>query len=622
MGCSNSSNQNDANARPVSNSNQNNMEQSNSTSKTPFSKKEKEFINKVKGSSFKSQNGKPKIWMDKTEVLEPKNQIKVGIDVFFQIKTNNECTELNIWTSAGYQSLTKVQGNLWEGIVFLDNQLEDVISFGCYPEELEAVCQWEVSKNVDYQLPESSKRAQIERAVPKPYNIGTVIYEPTTIYLKKGQKNHFRLFIELTTRCTVWTTDGHQDLIEIEDDFWEGDVFIPNDMDDVYIFCLYNGDDDFEAVCQFKAVQNQEVVVEKALTDLKKENEAKKELKPEEVVIVPRQQQIIKPLKQAENNEFQAGKIPEEYGERFNFLCKLFRNIRITDHVKNAPKRTKSTIQKVGQYLKTISNDELEKAAVLYLWMAENIAYDVKSFLAGISPDCSAEGTFKKGKSVCSGYARCFKGISEHMDIEVANTMGYAKGYGYKKGSNCRDSNHEWNIVKIYGEWYIVDSTWGSGCVSNRAFLKRFSPFYFCPDSRLMFETHHPDEDQWQLINPPEKLSTFQDAIPAESNTFFNMLWTNGIRLFDYCSPEIKTEESNLAIKVGFKEKLQFIWNLKKDGKEVSTCYEANDLGDNVYEFDVKIPGNGKYEMMIFIHPDNGKGGSYDWALTYKINAI
>ena len=45
------------------------------------------------------------------------------------------------------------------------------------------------------------------------------------------------------------------------------------------------------------------------------------------------------------------------------------------------------------------------------------------------------------------------------------NIIGHSKGLGFNYEVEISDENtdHEWNAVKIDGNYFLVDSTWGSG---------------------------------------------------------------------------------------------------------------------------------------------------------------
>ena len=94
--------------------------------------------------------------------------------------------------------------------------------------------------------------------------------------------------------------------------------------------------------------------------------------------------------------------------ERNNFdknLCNII--------FKNLPKRETTQLQTFKENLKEkIQNMyDKEKAYIIFLWVCDNIVYDAESLFAGRQVDCDPEGVFKKGTTVCSGYARLFKNI-------------------------------------------------------------------------------------------------------------------------------------------------------------------------------------------------------------------
>ena len=43
----------------------------------------------------------------------------------------------------------------------------------------------------------------------------------------------------------------------------------------------------------------------------------------------------------------------------------------------------------------------------------------------------------------------------------------------------------------------------GEGYLDGRNFVKSFEEFYFCTEPEYYFESHYPENNKWQLINPP-----------------------------------------------------------------------------------------------------------------------
>ena len=91
-------------------------------------------------------------------------------------------------------------------------------------------------------------------------------------------------------------------------------------------------------------------------------------------------------------------------------------------------------------------SDDYEKALYVHDYIIEHTKYDH----AGADSDergwwGSAYGCLVEGKAVCSGYAEAFLYVMQKLGIE---------------SGVCTGSRHEWNYVKIDGEYYWLDATW------------------------------------------------------------------------------------------------------------------------------------------------------------------
>lgn len=94
--------------------------------------------------------------------------------------------------------------------------------------------------------------------------------------------------------------------------------------------------------------------------------------------------------------------------------------------------------------LKIKDMDDYNKSKYIYTYIAQNTTYN-NSANAHDMYGCLVDGI-----SVCEGYAKAYSYIMQKCGIPVAYISGVADG-----------ELHAWNIVKIDGEWYHVDCTWG-----------------------------------------------------------------------------------------------------------------------------------------------------------------
>ena len=186
------------------------------------------------------------------------------------------------------------------------------------------------------------------------------------------------------------------------------------------------------------------------------------------------------------------------------------------------PKREETNYQSLKNIMKSKTEklSDKEKSYIIFLWICDNISYDIDSYYAGRSVDCSPEGVFRNGSSVCSGYSRLYKDFSLYINLEVESVNCYAKGVSYKIGQKMTKTNHEYNVIKLNNKWYPIDSTWGAGHVDGKNFIKSYNEFYFLADPELLIKTHFPADDKWQLTQKKYTLDEFLKWPQVESNFY------------------------------------------------------------------------------------------------------
>ena len=93
-----------------------------------------------------------------------------------------------------------------------------------------------------------------------------------------------------------------------------------------------------------------------------------------------------------------------------------------------------------------------EAIDILDNWFMKNVRYDY-TYKA-----LSIEDPLFKGKAICATYSEAFQEICNYIGIEAHYAVG-------------REINHEWNIVKINDNEYMIDTCWNVGTNSKEYFL-------------------------------------------------------------------------------------------------------------------------------------------------------
>ncbi|MDZ4858469.1 MAG: transglutaminase domain-containing protein [Candidatus Hydrogenedentes bacterium] len=195
----------------------------------------------------------------------------------------------------------------------------------------------------------------------------------------------------------------------------------------------------------------------------------------------------------------------------------------IDTHALAATAQSEAAIRPLAQYLSTATKSDTEKARAIYRWVADRIAYDIKSFSNKTSSSADPETVFRSRLAVCSGYAALFERLAKESGLEAVTITGYAKGVGHVAGSSIATPNHAWNAVKLEGKWQLIDSTWGSGYVEAGASVKKFSETFFLPSPEKLVFSHHPQDAAWQLRSERLLTKTEFESLPEINADFFDL---------------------------------------------------------------------------------------------------
>jgi transglutaminase/protease-like cytokinesis protein 3 len=234
-------------------------------------------------------------------------------------------------------------------------------------------------------------------------------------------------------------------------------------------------------------------------------------------------------------------------------------------------------------------------------------------FEGNIYPDIKAETVLNTRSTICSGYANLYQQLAQYMGLKSVIVVGYAKGIDYALGED-NQVNHGWNAVKIDDDWYLIDTTWGSGTVNDNIFNAQFNPYYFATKPQEFIYSHFPENPQWQLLETPLSREKF-DTLADISSTLFEY----DIELISHKNLKIDTDNQvNITLKAP--KNVVAIAQLKSAEKSLPENYTlVQKQGENII-VNAGFPEEGNYQLEIFAKPKDDSN-SYPLIVTYDIYA-
>ena len=128
------------------------------------------------------------------------------------------------------------------------------------------------------------------------------------------------------------------------------------------------------------------------------------------------------------------------------------------------------------------SLSDFDKIKFVNDYIVQNTVYSTNT----INSPHSAYTVLAEGKAVCQGYALLAQKMLTKLGIESLYVVGEADGIG-----------HAWNLVKLNGNWYHIDTTWNDPAPDRGPNNVRFA--YFLMSDRQLAKDH-----TWERSDYPQ----------------------------------------------------------------------------------------------------------------------
>ena len=220
------------------------------------------------------------------------------------------------------------------------------------------------------------------------------------------------------------------------------------------------------------------------------------------------------------------------------------KNYRSVDaRAERVPAKYEENLPDLVKYLiEPYAGNEESKARVIMAWIVYHIDYDeyklkeiTKTSYKRHPSRVNTGDIFETRVGVCSDIASLYQRMAGLAGLDCVVVTGYAGNNVTRR--DMEDYRHAWNVVKIDGKWEFADPTWAikgadavvfqdvnSRAAHNREIKKRerneaktnkkrknrvFDNRWFMTEPKEMIKTHFPDDEKWQLLPSPKRISSF-----------------------------------------------------------------------------------------------------------------
>lgn len=207
-----------------------------------------------------------------------------------------------------------------------------------------------------------------------------------------------------------------------------------------------------------------------------------------------------------------------------------------------------TSYEAIADYLTNDLNTETEKARAIYIWIANNIKYDLTQINSNkryVSDQEIIDEALNDRKGVCQHYSELFLAMSKSVGLKSYLISGYTRDVS----GEIADLSHAWNGIIIDSNYYyLIDVTWAAGYELNGKYVHKFRDKYFLNLPKDFIKDHMPFDPIWQFIDNPINNHDFISKDFSKLDKKGNFAYKDSIQRYENQNQLEQLENSNRRI--------------------------------------------------------------------------
>ena len=280
----------------------------------------------------------------------------------------------------------------------------------------------------------------------------------------------------------------------------------------------------------------------------------------------------------------------------------------IDAYARNAPASAARNLNTLSAYLTAPAKSDLAKARSVYAWITSHIRYDEAAFSGErYSSEVEyASRSLHSKKAVCTGFSLLFKHLLSPAGIDVVSIKGYARTSDSEAGKPIHRVDHEWNAVRLDGDWYLLDIAWAQTTAKNGL----PNDYFFLTEPVQFAANHFPTDPRWQLLGSTVSKAQF-DQFPKLYDAYFRLGFNE-----NFPKSGLLRANEGLTLTLKNNNDVEFMCALGQSNSSSSSTVPVSvqRVGDT-YRLTVSVPQRGSSILSVFSRP---KGTRSERQKTYE----